>query len=151
MAQPAQSCLLSSTVILYCSLSQEHLKARLCHCPHPCYELTPPLLSNSILHSDTPAFGQDIKSQSNWYSWSPLFLQANNAASPCFVSGTEQQGRWLKPLNNFTATFGLLLAVVDQLLATIVLSAQHLPWSNALGHASSLSNIYQGHHRSAST
>lgn len=103
MAQPAEFCLLLRTVILYCVLSQGHLKAWLRHRPHPCHELAPPVLSNSILHRATAEFGQGIKSQSNCYYWSPSFLQANNAASPCFVLGTEQRGRWLKTLNNFTA------------------------------------------------
>ena len=54
-------------------------------------------------YSDTAEFGQGTKPLSNWCSWSLSSLQANNAASPCFVLGTEEQGRWLKTLNNFTA------------------------------------------------
>lgn len=92
-----------SYIRIYCILSQEHLKARLCHYPHPCHQLIPPLLSNSILHSDTAEFGHGIKSQSNWYYWCLSFLQANNAACVCFVSGIEQQRRGLKTLNNFPA------------------------------------------------
>lgn len=49
--------------VLYCTLSQEYLKARLCHCPHPCHELIPPLPSNSSLHSNMAQFGRGIKSQ----------------------------------------------------------------------------------------
>lgn len=48
-----QFCLLSSAVILYCIPSQEHPKAKLCHCPYPCNVSIPPLPSNSSSHSDT--------------------------------------------------------------------------------------------------
>lgn len=71
----------------------------------------------------------------------------------CQESNNKEEG-W-KPsitflLRRTPRLFGLLLAVVDQLLATIVSSVQHLPWSSALGHASSLPNTYQGHDRNAS-
>lgn len=84
-----QFCSCLSTVILHYIPSQDHLKAL----PTPLQVLIPPLLSNVSLHSDPAELTQSIQSQSEQHYWNPSFLQANNAASPCFVLRTEQQGR----------------------------------------------------------